>query len=94
VGNLFWSLDAFANKSTTARVEFLLNREVTQEKGQTTLVPYENQGLDSPEFIREMLQDIRGIVPDWELTPTGPGVTDLRLYRVWTTGGIVLRGGK
>ncbi len=99
MGNFFWAKNPLINKSTTARVSFLNNRDAVTENGKMDIISLENQGPASAEFFHEMLLDLRTILPDWETTPTGKGVTDLCMYRVAAgsgtgDGGIVLRGGK
>lgn len=93
LGCLLMEPQAFANHSPRAQVAFLHNRAFAKEVG---TVPIPNQGQADPAFLRRMLAPTRQARPRL-LRPIQPGITDVRLYRVFvfnTQVGLHLKAGR
>ncbi len=78
---------SFWNTSPHAQVAFLHNRYMKYEVG---TIQEPDQGPKDPAFLRDMLAATRTLHPE-VLTPLKTGVTDVRLFRVMTSGNVGLR---
>ena len=74
-----------ANPAATAGL--VLSRQVTKSTSGTSTIPTSNQGTTDPAFVKGMLIQTRAAVQQ-PIAALANGVTDLRFYRVWVTGGI------
>ena len=90
-------MPAFTNSSAApARTVMALSRQRSKAGGLIPrgTVPLTDVGSIDADFVRTMLQDTRRVPPP-SLDAVPPGATDLRMFRVWITGGannLVLRG--
>jgi Pectate lyase superfamily protein len=74
-----------ANPPATAGL--VLSRQVTNSIPGTRTIPTSDQGSTDPVFVKSMLAQTRAAVQQ-PIAALANGVTDLRFYRVLTTGGI------
>jgi Pectate lyase superfamily protein len=71
----------------TAAAGLVLSRQLTNSLPGMGTIATSNQGITDPGFVKSMLAQTRAAVQS-PIAGLPNGVTDLRLYRVWVTGGI------